>query len=157
MRTVEVGNRSRRSLLGRRVAVADRPWSRLRGLLGRPEPEAGEGILFIPSRGVHMYGMRYPLDVVLADPDRRVVALYRGLRPWSRTRVHRSARYALELPVGTIEASGTREGDLLEWGADVASRSIGEGRGVGSAPSPGEGRDDELIKTRRPDQGAGAS
>jgi uncharacterized membrane protein (UPF0127 family) len=63
-----------------------------------------------------MYGMKYPLDVLLLDRGRRVVALYQELRPGGRTRVHREASYALELPVGAIARSQTEAGDTLEWG-----------------------------------------
>jgi hypothetical protein len=73
-------------------------------------------MLIAPSRGVHMYGMKYPLDVVLLDRGRRVVALYQELPPGGRTRVHRDASYALELPTGAIARSETEEGDTLEWG-----------------------------------------
>lgn len=115
MKTVSVVNRTRGRALGERVALADGYFTRLRGLLGRPEPRQGEGLLILPSAGVHMYGMRYPLDVLLLDGKGTVVAAYPGLAPWSRTRIHRGARAALELPVGTIGESGTEEGDLLDW------------------------------------------
>lgn len=115
MKRIGVRNRTRERSLGERIALADGFWTRLRGLLGRPEPRTGEGMLISPSRGVHMYGMKYALDVILADAKGRVVALYPGLAPGKRTRVHRDAGYALEVPVGTIEATGTDRGDLLEW------------------------------------------
>ncbi len=95
--------------------MADRYLTRLRGLLGRPGLEAGEGLLIIPSRGVHMFGMKFPLDVLLLDDERRVRKLYPGLEPGQNTGMHRGIRYALELPVGMIEASMTQEGDELSW------------------------------------------
>ncbi len=110
-----VQNRERGSTLGDRVGLADRWWPRLRGLLGRSGLSAGEGLLITSSQGVHMFGMKFPLDVALLDKERKVVALYRDLRPWKRTRMHWDAHYALELPVGKIDESGTLEGDVLEW------------------------------------------
>lgn len=115
MERIEIRNRDRDAVLGRRIAVADGWWSRLRGMLGRPEPEAGEGLLLVPCSGVHMFGMSYPLDVLLLDEDRRVVACYPELEPWKRSAFHSDARYALELPAGTAEETGTRKGDVLEW------------------------------------------
>lgn len=115
MRRVRIRNRDREVTLGDRIRVADRWWSRLLGLLGRPEPGRGEGLLIAPSRGVHMYGMRYPLDVLILDGDRRVVACYAELQPGARTSMHGGARYALELPAGTIEETETREGHRLQW------------------------------------------
>jgi uncharacterized protein len=110
-----VRNRSQGAPLGERVEVADNFRRRLLGLLGRPPLKAGEGLLITPSRGVHMFGMRYPLDVVLADAGRQVVACFPCLRPWHTTGIHAEARYALELPPGTIERTGTEPGDQLEW------------------------------------------
>lgn len=115
MKRVVVENPSRERSLGDRISVADRSWTRLRGLLGRPEPTRGEGLLIVPSRGVHMFGMRYPLDVLLLDHEGRVVALYPELAPWRKTRIHRDAHMALELPAGSIERTGTRIGDVLDW------------------------------------------
>lgn len=114
MATVEVRNRERGALLGDRVRVADGFWSRLKGLLGQPALEDGEGLWIVPSRGVHMYGMKHPLDVALLDDERRVVATYHELAPWDRTRVHPDARSALELAPGTLERTGTEEGDRLD-------------------------------------------
>lgn len=115
MRHLRIVNRTRDSILGTRVGLADQWWQRARGLLGRPEPAEGEGLLLSPCRAVHMLGMRYPLDVLFLDRQGQVTASYPDLRPGRRTGWHGSARYALEVPAGTIEATGTREGDLVAW------------------------------------------
>lgn len=112
---IRVLNADRQVELGDRIRVADSVWSRLRGLLGHPEPEPGEGLLIDPSRGVHMFGMSYPLDVLILDADRRVLACYASLPPGGRSAMLRDGRYALELPVGTIQATDTRVGHLLQW------------------------------------------
>ena len=119
MKTVEVRNLDRESSLGHRIAVADRFWTRLRGLLGREGLEEGEGLIIAPSQGVHMFRMKFALDVAMLDSDKRVIALYRDLQPGKRTRMHRDACYALELPVGVFNASCTEEGDLLGWSAET--------------------------------------
>jgi hypothetical protein len=115
MRRVAITNRARSTSLGARVEVADGFWTRLRGLLGRGGLEPGGGLLLTPCKGVHMMGMRFPLDVLLLDEGRRVVGAYRELAPGKRTKLHREARHALELPAGTIERTGTREGDEIAW------------------------------------------
>ncbi|HEX3235414.1 MAG TPA: DUF192 domain-containing protein [Gemmatimonadales bacterium] len=115
MRLVQVINADRGVELGRRIALADHWLSRLRGLLGRPEPQPGEGLLLVPCRSVHMMGMRYPIDVAFLDSDRRVLSIHCGLRPGPRTAGIRGARYALELPSGTLDATGTVPGNRLNW------------------------------------------
>lgn len=115
-RAVEVRNRSRGTRIARFAGLADTWWSRLRGLLLRRPLTADEGLVLTPCRGVHTYGMRTPIDAVLVGDDGRVVAVYRALSPWGRTRYHREARHVVELPAGTAESTETRVGDVLEWG-----------------------------------------
>ncbi len=113
MKCISVANRSRWATLGDRVLVAEWWWQRLRGLLGRPPLQSGEGLLLAPCRAVHMAGMKYPLDVAFLNRDGIVVALYHSLLPGGRSRWHAAAYSALELPAGTLAATGTREGDTL--------------------------------------------
>lgn len=102
--------------------VADTWWSRLRGFLGRPQPEVGEGILLSPCRAVHMWGMSYPLDVIFLDDDGDILAVEEELRPWKRSPMVRKARYVLELPAGTVQATGTAVGDHCAWNRTHAPR-----------------------------------
>jgi uncharacterized membrane protein (UPF0127 family) len=121
MKLLRVVNSARNSELGSRVAVADTWLSRLRGMLGRPALSPGEGLFLTPCRSVHMYGMRFPLDVVFLDAAGIVVAAYRSLAPASRSGWHRNAVHALELPAGTLERTGTAVDDVLGWQLTVRS------------------------------------
>jgi len=116
MRELHVLNLTRGATLGDRVALADRWWLRMRGLLGRPPIAVGEGMLLSPCGAVHMRGMRYPLDVAILARDGRVVAVYPSLPPGGRTAWrHRGGHATLELPAGTLGRTGTAPGDLLAW------------------------------------------
>ena len=120
MTYAHVQNLTREETIGTDVRVADNEWTRLKGLIGSKPLQEGEGLLITSSQGVHMWWMKFPLDVAMLDKDGRVVALYRDLQPGKRTRMHWDAHYALELPVGVIDESGTREGDVLKWEAGEA-------------------------------------
>jgi uncharacterized membrane protein (UPF0127 family) len=115
MKRIRIQNRSRGTVLGERIEVANSFLTRLRGLLGRSGLGEGEGLLIVPSRGVHMFGMKFPLDVLLLDAQRRVAGSYPALAPGKATGMHKGIRYALELPVGMIAATATGEGDSLDW------------------------------------------
>ncbi len=134
MKRVRILNRTRESVLGSRVGLADHWWSRTRGFLGRPSPANGEGLLLSPCRAVHTMGMKFTLDVLFLDRQGRVLALYPDLGPRRHTAWHGTARYALEVPAGTIAASGTQEGDLIVWlPLDVPeSEESGNGRRSGA-------------------------
>jgi uncharacterized membrane protein (UPF0127 family) len=112
MRRVRAAN-GRGRLLGDRIGVADRWWLRLRGLLGRPGLDQGEGLLLDPCRAVHMLGMQVPVDVAFVDRSGAIVAVYHALAPGGRTGWHQAATTALELPAGTLQASGTGVGDTI--------------------------------------------
>jgi hypothetical protein len=59
--------------------------------------------------------MTFALDVVFLDGKGRVLDLVRSLRPWRWPKRVSAAAYVLEVPVGTIEMSGTQIGDELTW------------------------------------------
>ena len=96
-----------------RCQVADRITSRMRGLLGREELPAGEGLWIRPSNSIHMFFMRFPIDAVFLDRRGTVLRLAPGLRPW-RMASSRRARSVLELAEGEIERRGLKVGDVLE-------------------------------------------
>jgi uncharacterized protein len=123
VKIVRVRNVDRDAELGTRIGVADGWWSRSRGLLGRDALAPGEGLLLTPCRSIHMYGMRFPLDVAFLDREGTVVEIYADLAPGRRTGWHRTARHALELPAGTLAATGTGPGDRLAWAAPAPATS----------------------------------
>ena len=94
-----------------RGELATSLWKRTKGLLGRSSLDDDEG-LWIPTGSIHMFGMRFPIDVVYANREGRVLKLVRGIRPW-RMSMCIGAKVALELPVGTIDRSGVQVGDHL--------------------------------------------
>lgn len=111
-RTAAVSNERDGTLIGR-LRVADRAWPRLRGLLGHPEPARGEGLLIEPCNGVHTVGMRYPIDVLFLRQDGVVLRCERALPPARFVPWVRWAHSVIELPAGTIDATGTAVGDRL--------------------------------------------
>ena len=121
MKYVRAENTVRRTVLGTRIGMADWWWLRLVGLLGREQLVPGEGLLLRPCRAIHMLGMSQSLDVAFLDPSGRVVATYAGLSPGRRTSWHSQARDALELPLGTLAATDTREGDTIVCSAEETS------------------------------------
>jgi len=121
MRLVRVVNTRDERELGARIGLADGWLARLRSMLARPAPGPGEGLLLTPCSSVHMYGMRFPLDIAFLDGRGTVVAIYPSLAPGSRTRWHRNAAHALELSAGALLESGTSIGDVLAWSAISAA------------------------------------
>jgi hypothetical protein len=95
------------------VAMADTPWQRFMGLMGKRELSADAGLCLRPCSSIHMFFMRFPVDVAFIDADGHVVRMYQGLRPWRISRVVRRAKAAIELPSGSLARAGVGVGDLL--------------------------------------------
>ena len=87
------------------------------GLLGRRRLDPGEGLLIDPCSTVHTAFMRFSIDLVYLDRDRRVVKVVPDLRPFRASAAFGGARSVVELPVGVIERTGTQPGDELDFEA----------------------------------------
>ena len=115
-RVTTAANERTQLLLATHLRVADNMISRMRGLLGYPEPQPGSGLLLVPCNGVHMFGMGYALDVVFLDRNHRVVRIVECLQPQHMVPWVRHAHQALELPTGTVQSTDTRVGDAIHFG-----------------------------------------
>ncbi len=117
MQLVTITNETRGTLLGDRVQVADTSLSRMVGLLGRRELDAGGGLWIKPSSGVHTFFMRFPIDVIGLNRDLRVVKLWYHLAPYRVTSVSLQLRSVIELPAGHITGCNVEVGDVLRVSA----------------------------------------
>ena len=95
-----------------RCLLAETPFARLRGLLGRRGLPAGEGLLLRPAASIHTAFMRFAIDVVFLDRSDRVLKVAPTMRPWRMTSC-RKARAALELPAGEASRRGIQPGVSL--------------------------------------------
>jgi hypothetical protein len=112
-RYVRVDNLTRGTSVAQRCRVAGSLRDRTIGLLATPGLAAGEGLLIERTQSIHMFFMRYAIDVAFMDRDARVTRTVAALRPWRVVWWARGARDCLELPVGALAASGTAAGDQL--------------------------------------------
>jgi uncharacterized membrane protein (UPF0127 family) len=100
-----------------RVHLADTHWTRFRGLMGTSGLDPRDGLWIVPCNQVHMFWMRYAIDVVFLDDDRRVVGLAADLRPWRISPKFRAAASVVELAAGTIARRRLAVGDRLAFEA----------------------------------------
>jgi uncharacterized membrane protein (UPF0127 family) len=63
-----------------RGVLAVTAWTRSKGLLGRSGLDPDEGLWIQPTGSIHMWFMRFAIDVVYADKEGRVLKLVRGIR-----------------------------------------------------------------------------
>nr|WP_241018288.1 DUF192 domain-containing protein [Paraburkholderia sp. Tr-20389] len=104
----------------RRIAVdvADRPFERMRGLLGRSGIDADRALWLEPCNAVHTFGMRFPIDVVFIDRCGCVLAVHRNVGR-ARVLVCRRARSTVEMRAHAAQAWHIDVGDTLAWRASA--------------------------------------
>src|SRR3954453_985848 len=105
--TLRVVNTTKGTIVGDAVRLADSGLTRIVGLLGERDLQAGDGLLILPSQGVHTVGMMFSIDLVVLDGQWNVIAVQRELRPFQMTRVFWKAAAVLEVPAGTVESTST--------------------------------------------------
>ena len=93
------------------------PWDRMRGLLLRPPPDTGCGLLIDPCKSVHTFAMNYPIDVVYLDRNYRIARCIEALAPW-RVAACKKANMTLELRAGEARRLGLTPELELAWRAD---------------------------------------
>jgi uncharacterized protein len=113
-RIFRVVNLARGTVLANSVEIADTTRTRRRGLLGRASVSPGEGLWIVPCESVHTLFMHFPIDLVYLDRHKRIKKLRSDVIPW-RLSACFSADSVLELPAGTIRASRTEQGDMLDF------------------------------------------
>ncbi len=115
-------NETRGTNLAEAVETASSVWARFMGLMGRRSLPAGHALWLPGDNGIHMFFMRFPIDAVFLgkpapDGARTVLAAKRAVRPWTgMVPLVRGAAGVLELPIGSVDASGTVAGDIVRIG-----------------------------------------
>lgn len=98
--------------------MADTPAARSRGLLGRDSLPAGAGLWIAPCAvlgvaSIHMFFMKFAIDVIYLDRKLRIVKLVENLKPW-RISAAWPAHSVVELPAGALAGLDMQKGDTLE-------------------------------------------
>lgn len=103
------------------VAVADTPALRAQGLGEHEELAPNEGMLFVfpePAlSGFWMKDMRFPIDIIYFDADRRIVDVWERATPESYPKVFTPrvpTQFVLEVPAGFFADHHLKLGNTIE-------------------------------------------
>src|SRR6266508_3862327 len=103
-----VKNASRATVLGEAIEVAATAAQRAKGLLGRDCLSQGEGRLFKGFSSLHTFFLQFPIDIIYADKEGKVLKVAKEVRPFKLGAAPLRAFFAVELPVGAIQASSMK-------------------------------------------------
>lgn len=107
-------NVTRQTELASNAEVADHGAARNKGLLGRTSLAPGSGLWIVPCESVHTFFMKFPIDLVYIDRNKKVKKVRSNVGPW-RLSACLSAHSIIELPAGVIQSTKTAPGDQLQF------------------------------------------
>jgi uncharacterized membrane protein (UPF0127 family) len=113
-RTSQVRVRETQALLSSRCSWAMSSRSRMVGLLNHTTLEEEASLVIDPCKHVHMFFMRFAIDVVFLNNSNRVLKI-QSLKPWRLSSFVWSARRVMELPEGRCARIGLQPGHHLEF------------------------------------------
>jgi uncharacterized membrane protein (UPF0127 family) len=108
-------NQNRETSLATNGRLAITFWLRLRGLLGRKSLPEGEGLVLVGEKSIHTLFMQFPIDILYIDKNYQVIRIDENMVPYRLGPFVTQSAYVLEVPVGTIAATGTEVGDQLKF------------------------------------------
>ena len=107
-------NLTQNTTIASQVKVAGDPGQRMKGLLGVEQFPQGQALVITHCQSIHMFFMRFPIDVIFCDRQNKVVGLCQEINPFCLSPIFFKASYAIELPSGTIALSKTQPGDQIQ-------------------------------------------
>jgi len=110
-----INNLTRKTIISTHVEIAQNSYARMKGLLGRKDFPSGEALVITRCQSIHMFFMKFPIDVIFCDRRNKVVGLCEDIKPFYLSPIFFKASNAIELPTGAIKASQTQLGDQINW------------------------------------------
>lgn len=107
-----IENVTQKKIMVTDAALANTFFARLKGLLGTKKLDHGKGLIIRPCNSIHTVGMKYAIDIIFLDNQDKIVKLINDM-PSGKFSLCSESRYVVELPAGTIEATGTTVGDKI--------------------------------------------
>ncbi len=111
---MKVINSTKQKEIADDIKIANTILARMKGLLGRNSLAEGEGLLIRPCKGIHTFGMKFPIDVVFIDGNNCVIATLSNIQPNRVSNMYFGAACVLEVQAGTVNRTATFPGDQLE-------------------------------------------
>lgn len=108
-----IKNQTKNTTIARKVVIADTFLSRMVGLLNRDSLFENEALVITRCQSIHMFFMRFPIDVLFVGKDNRVVGLVENIKPFRLSPIFFKSNYAVELCSGTIAKTRISIGDEL--------------------------------------------
>lgn len=95
------------------VIEADTMLRKMKGLMFAEGMDGYDGLLFTRAPSIHTFFMKFPIDVLFLNKNKKIIKIIRNLKPWRLTRTYFTAYQTLELMGGALDER-VKEGDVIE-------------------------------------------
>ena len=93
-----------------RVKKIKRIKEKVQGLIGKNKPFP---IMLVTRFGIHTFGLKFPIDVLILNNENKVVSIKEGMKPRRVFLWNPYHKKVLELPAGTIKEKAIKINDVL--------------------------------------------
>lgn len=94
--------------------LADNPFFKMKGLLGRKNMDPTEAMVFTMAPSIHTFFMKFPIDIVFLDKSQKVIQFFLKIKP-NHLVPYVKSRYTIEMPEGSIENKKIIRDDIFTW------------------------------------------
>ena len=102
------------NLLIEKALVARTFFQRFLGLIPRKNIAGDEALIFYNAGSIHMFFMRFPIDVIFLDRENKIIKIVTNLKPWQLANCF-SAKVTVEMSAGKAEQFCLAVGDKLDF------------------------------------------
>ena len=106
------------SVIAKRTEFARTIFRKTLGLMFRKDIPTDYAMIFVFEKplsvGIHMLFMRFPIDVLFLNEEKKIAGLFR-LNPWTGYKAMKGIRYVIEMNEGSIEKHRLAIGGQMEF------------------------------------------
>ncbi len=106
-------NKTKNTTIAKVVYLADTPFKRMKGLLGRKSLGVLEAMVIRPCNSIHTLFMGFQIDVLFIDKNSKVIMGIVNMPSFRLSPIYFTSKFVIELPAGTIQATNTTKGDQI--------------------------------------------
>jgi len=110
----KIVNKTKGTCIAQNGREASTFFERLLGLMFRASISSDAALIFHNVNSIHMFFMRFPIDVIYLNRDNKVLKIKHSLKPWRMSSCIR-AKATIELPSRKARETATEIGDTLEF------------------------------------------
>ena len=111
---MKITNISKNTIIGSNINIANTFYKRLIGLMFKKSINKDEGLLISPCNSIHMFFMKFSIDVIFIDKNDKILYVLEDFKPWRISKIVLGSKYVLELPPKTIKNTLTTIGDIIK-------------------------------------------